>query len=53
MKMLSGFLLCVALAGCIPIGIQGRTSAIDAPPSGVTARSTSAHSAADYRGVSA
>jgi hypothetical protein len=31
MKMLLGCVLLVAVSGCIPIGIQGRTSATDAP----------------------
>ena len=53
MKMLLCLLVCVCLAGCIPIGIQGRTSGIDAPKSGSMARPTTAHPAADYRGVSA
>lgn len=33
MKMLLGCLLLVVLSGCIPIGFQGRTSAIGAPAS--------------------
>ena len=51
MKLLLCLLLCLAIAGCIPIGIQGRTSAFGAPESG--ARSPTAHSTADYRSVSA
>jgi hypothetical protein len=31
MKLLLGFVLIVGLSGCIPIGLQGRTSASDAP----------------------
>jgi hypothetical protein len=53
MKMLLCLSLCLALAGCIPIGIQGRTSAIDAPTSSAAARSAPADSAADVRRVSA
>jgi hypothetical protein len=53
MKMLLCLLLCATFSGCIPIGIQGRTSGIEAPTSGATARSTPTDSAGDVRRVSA
>ena len=50
MRVLIGCLLMVALSGCIPIGIAGRTSAIDAPG---PATGTAASPGAPTPGVSA
>ena len=52
MKLLLGCLLSVVLSGCIPIGVQGRTSVLGAP--GCTAGACTATSAdgSDARRVS-
>lgn len=52
MKVLLGCVLIIVLSGCVPIGIQGRTSAIDAPAPLAAAQSTPGHPAAAARGVS-
>ena len=51
MKVLIGCVLIVVLSGCIPIGLAGRTSAIDAPSP--AAGAAAARPAAEPRGVSA
>ena len=53
MKVLLGCVLMIALSGCIPIGLQGRTSAIDAPGAAAAARSSIAPAAAAVDSVSA
>jgi hypothetical protein len=45
MKLLIGCALMILLSGCIPIGLQGRTSAIDAPGAAAAVRSTVAPTA--------
>lgn len=53
MKILAVCALIVALSGCIPIGIQGRTSAIAAPGALASAGSTSLQPGTAARSVSA
>jgi hypothetical protein len=50
MKMCIACVLIVVLSGCIPIGLAGRTSAVDAPS---PAAGAAACPAAETRGVSA
>jgi hypothetical protein len=42
MRVLIGCLLTIVLSGCIPIGLAGRTSAIDAPGPATGAAASSA-----------
>ena len=53
MKILLCLLFCVTFAGCVPIGLQGKTLALDAQGSAAAARSTGAQPSADVRAVSA